>query len=824
MNSYLDKEIIQSTTESYGGKADGLIFLLRKGFNVPPFFIIPDSCIRKIISQKWSSEKTIEEWMDKERPERNSLWAVRSSAEIEDGKEKSFAGIFTSELNCNLKNLPDALDKVIAGFSQAISSGYHSDDSFRYNILLQEMICSETSGVGFSINPLDAEKENPVVNIIPGLGFKLVSGEETAMIIELDEKGFKVVSDESEFQGQIYSNGYKEIKKTKDELFVEAETFLPELRKALLQLEKWKGYPVDTEFTIRSNKLFWLQIRPITNLPTKEEYTVWDNSNVSANYPGVVMPLTSSFVLHSYSNAYIAMFRFLGGGENFIRKNMELFKNMSGTIHGAMYYNVTAWQRLLFQMPFGKKTSGMITKMWGAEKAKFKLPEVKSSPFLYMRLFFNLTRSMVFFSYYKKKYIDQFEKIKKNFNPDLMQTKKHGDLVDVYLDLESKIGKYWYPPMINGFYAMVSYNFMKKNIESSVIHETYPNFLNDSLMGSGDVISVKIVRQLQNLLEAFHKSESAKNRILQENPSIALQSLKDEFPELYLQTKKYIDSYGERCDEGELKLETVNYKEDPLKFIAFLQTNLAAGFHETSGKKKFDYKKILRENYRNRPFRLLFTWVMLRFTIDRVRDRENFRFIRTKTFAIVRSVFRAMDKTLLETGKINQKGDSLYLRFDELMNVNQVDQYREIIEKRKKEYERYFSMEHPVRYHLIKDEFVPIEIKKGMNDELEGTGCSSGIFEGEVILLDPKNIHQTDVTGKIVIASFFEPGWIGLFSRAGGLVSERGSLLSHTSILCREMGVPAIVAAKNITQLLKNGERIRMNGATGKIEKLITNG
>ncbi len=74
-----------------------------------------------------------------------------------------------------------------------------------------------------------------------------------------------------------------------------------------------------------------------------------------------------------------------------------------------------------------------------------------------------------------------------------------------------------------------------------------------------------------------------------------------------------------------------------------------------------------------------------------------------------------------------------------------------------------------------------------------------------------------DFSGKILVADYFEPGKINLFSKAGGIISIRGNLLSHTAILCREMGIPSIVGARGLLSKIKDGDKIEMNGATGKI-------
>ncbi len=75
-------------------------------------------------------------------------------------------------------------------------------------------------------------------------------------------------------------------------------------------------------------------------------------------------------------------------------------------------------------------------------------------------------------------------------------------------------------------------------------------------------------------------------------------------------------------------------------------------------------------------------------------------------------------------------------------------------------------------------------------------------------------------SGEILVAEFTDPGWVTLFSRAAGLLVERGSLLSHSAIVAREMGIPAIVSLPGITSWLKDGEYVEMNGATGRVTRL----
>ena len=103
---------------------------------------------------------------------------------------------------------------------------------------------------------------------------------------------------------------------------------------------------------------------------------------------------------------------------------------------------------------------------------------------------------------------------------------------------------------------------------------------------------------------------------------------------------------------------------------------------------------------------------------------------------------------------------------------------------------------------------------------VKGIGCCSGTLTAPVVLIDGMPRVEATLTGKILVAHYFEPGWINLFAQAAGIVSEKGNLLSHTAILCREMGIPAIVGAKGIVGLLRDGDQIRINGTTGEINLL----
>jgi pyruvate,water dikinase len=86
------------------------------------------------------------------------------------------------------------------------------------------------------------------------------------------------------------------------------------------------------------------------------------------------------------------------------------------------------------------------------------------------------------------------------------------------------------------------------------------------------------------------------------------------------------------------------------------------------------------------------------------------------------------------------------------------------------------------------------------------------------LVRDPQ---RTDLQpGEIIVAERTDPGWVMVFPAAGGLLVERGSLLSHSAIVARELCVPTIVSLPGVTQWLHDGDRVEMDGGTGRVTRL----
>ena len=451
----------------YGGKAASLLALKAEGFNVPAFIVLTEK------TQQTISETQLLEWVDKEL--QGEYFAVRSSANLEDGEEQSFAGVFTTKLFVAKADLLKAVGDVAKAKNSDTVAAYVAENKIdaqdlRLSIIIQEMIEAEVSGVAFSCNPLKPYKKHVLVSSVFGLGEGLVSGELNAdhftfstnqWISEIAEKEKQLIFKNSQL-------AYETLSSDKMQLATLSESQLEEVKNAVLQLEKTYGAPQDVEFCFAQNKLYILQSRPITTIDKNAEHIIWDNSNIIESYPGITSPFTFSFILAIYESVYKNFALLLGVSPKQIKANATVFAEMLGHINGRVYYQLINWYKALAMLPAYQLNAQYMENMMGVSEplgVEFKLeaqPGKLASVFQVVKtvgrilwLNYRLPKIKAKFTTCVNKIIADYKKI------DYSNLGIKEIWAD-YQEFKTVLVSQWSPPLANDLLAMIYFGSLQK--------------------------------------------------------------------------------------------------------------------------------------------------------------------------------------------------------------------------------------------------------------------------------------------------------------------------------------------------------------------------
>ena len=224
---------------------------------------------------------------------------------------------------------------------------------------------------------------------------------------------------------------------------------------------------------------------------------------------------------------------------------------------------------------------------------------------------------------------------------------------------------------------------------------------------------------------------------------------------------------------------------------------------------------------------------VLAWTKARVRDRENLRFERTRMFGRARRLFLAMGSQFHAHGLIDEPRDVFFLTVARSAGRDRRLRDRAptsqgLVALRKAEMaaaaQRARSAraaERHRRRHRPQLRSAPRSAPDAGDERVRtATGCSAGTVPRPRPRGARSRATKRLQRGEILVARHTDPGWIALFANASAIVVERGSLLSHSAIVARELGIPCVVGLKGAMDWIATGEQIEVDGATGTVRKL----
>lgn len=755
-----------------GGKA---YHLEKTGIkNTPKFFVCPTDVFSNFNEDiKNELKKDIESlFSDKKK------YAVRSSGVDEDSDNHSFAGIHDSFLNVSKENILEKIELVYkSAFSERAilyrKQNGLSTENIRIAVIVQEMINADFAGVINTINPITNNPDEIMISVVEGLGESLVDGTNDSTDYFVNGKNIKVKGPDILSKKQI-----KNIVKLAHEV-----------------QDKYDHFQ-DIEYAVKGNKVYFLQTRDITpykHINSKERINFIDNSNIIESYYGVTSPLTFSFVRDAYRDVYTATLKAGHTRQKIIDNLAPSLANMLTCYEGKIYYNMKNWYRLTSIFSFTKSTDYM-EDMMGVKSSSDDFKKVK------MNLFDIIKLGVIFL--HKLTHIEQLsdefeEKFNKTVAPYYGQ-KIYGHkekLVQIYNDIRDIMLPLFTTPIINDVAVMITFGSLKEAVNKLKV-ENKTEILNAAISSNGSVKSVGSAKELIKIHTYIRSQKGLKEDFEKLSADELYKKYHHKGTYLFTIIQKYIYDYGSRV-VNELKLETVTMIENPRMIYEYLKNDIVGDSAE--------------ENYSN---------VKLPASIKRkakkaqkyIKNRERLRLKRTYIFSVVRNIFLTLGREFYRENYISDPRDIFYLTKEEAFDINPNVDYKAIVEKRKAEEKEFEEKPYYDRIVFYKDAVLPVMSNNGSTLNGIGNGFK---YTGRIQIM---NSYKDElIPGSIILTKRTDPGWISLFPKAGGLIVEHGSMLSHSFVVAREMKLPAIVGVSNATSVIKDGDIVTIDGIKGEI-------
>lgn len=842
--NYIIKPTTQVDHRQMGGKASSLA-KLNTNFTIPNWFVISPQAFMDSLSEQQlrqlelgesitglqisdSVQSAINKAVTELTDDTNLLLAVRSSATAEDGEYASFAGQLESYLNISSK---DIANKVLAvwqsAFSQQVTyyrKTFANQSEWIPAVIIQHMVDAEIAGVAFSADPVSGNPNQCVINAVHGLADKLVSGEVNGDTYYTDNKGT--------IKKQTLCTDKAILSKPQIEQIINL----------LSRVEDYFQIPQDIEWAFAKGILYLLQARPITNLKylalSGKQITRWDNSNIVESYAGITSPLTFSFARYVYEHVYIKFCKLMKVSSTKVEQHHSTFRNMLGFINGHVYYNLLNWYRMLALFPGFQMNRHFMEQMMGVKEP---LPDIilqtiiSSNPstwdkvkdsFSLIRTLYGLIWQQIVLKNTIKRFYKRLDKaLSTSQSLDKLSLSELGN---EYRTLEGSLLKKWDAPLINDFLCMIAFGVSRKLLEKEAGTKGL-QLHNDIMIGQGDIISAEPAARIKKMAAIINNDPSMIAHLINGDITAI-----DNYPELKQAINAYLDKFGDRCLQ-ELKLESPTLHDDPtslLQAIGYMAQRQIQTEETSENSVTIDTDAELAELFPNRLKRWL-VGSAIKWAKSRVRDRENLRFERTRVFGRVRQIFIHIGKHLQELGYINAARDIFYLEVNEILGLIEgtttTSNLKKLIKNRHKQQQIFTSLSPPPnQFDTFGAAYVAFQTQafhsqppplSADSNSTSGIGCCQGIVIAKVKVI--RNPRQAELkNGEIMVAEFTDPGWITLFANASGILVERGSLLSHSAIVAREMGIPAIVAIDGVMDWLKDGDVVEMNGSTGVVRKI----
>jgi phosphoenolpyruvate synthase/pyruvate phosphate dikinase len=343
-----------------------------------------------------------------------------------------------------------------------------------------------------------------------------------------------------------------------------------------------------------------------------------------------------------------------------------------------------------------------------------------------------------------------------------------------------------------------------------------------SEMGLALLDVADVIRPYPKVIEYLHNVKD--DKFLDELPKL------DGGPEAWDAISAFLNRYGMRC-AGEIDITKSRWSEKPITLIPLILSNVK-NFEPGASKRRFEQgrqealkkEQELLDRLKQLPDgerKAKETKRMISLIRNFIGYREYPKYGIVNRYFVYKQALLKEAEQLVQANVLHEKEDIYSLTFEELREVVRTHKLDyQIISQRKDEYKFYEKLT-PPRVLTSDGEIIAGEYNRENlpAEAIVGLPVSSGVIEGRARVI----LHMEDADledGDILVTSFTDPSWTPLFVSIKGLVTEVGGLMTHGAVIAREYGLPAVIGVESATKLIKDGERIRVNGTEGYVEIL----
>lgn len=765
-----------------------------------------------------------------------NAYAVRSSATAEDLPTASFAGQQDTYLNIiGKEEILRHISKCWASLFTDRAVTYRIQNGFDHrkvqlSVVIQKMIFPEASGILFTADPITSNRKVVSIDASFGLGEALVSGLVNADNYKVRDGRImdKKISTKKLAIHALKGGGTKEkeIEAGHQNRQTLTDEQIIELEKTGRRIEAYFGCPQDIEWCLYDSKFFIVQSRPITTLyPIPDVQDGKNHVYMSFGHQQMMTdamkPLGLSFFLLGFNDFPLLQ----AGGRLFIDFTRDLSSFTGRFIINSTMSKIdplmdNAIKGLMKREDFVKSLARTGKKAFSIGSGYFSW----RLPVEFIKICRKNDGSLV------QTLISRKEASMESLKQSIVKM-SGAELFAFIIEAKKQLKEAMYDPqsMAAIYVGIYAISWINKSMEKWLGEKSAADALSQSAANN---VTSEMGLELLDVADVVRQYPEVKEYFSHANDETFFEDLaKLEGGDAVSKSiQSYLAKYGMRC-AGEIDITRPRFSEQPAVLIPMILSNIknfAPGAHKAIFEQGLGEAEQKEQDILNRLAQLPGGKRKVKKTekmISRLRNftgyREYPKYLMIEHSWIIKQALLKEAAGLVQKGIIREKGDIYYLSFEELEEVirrNRLDYG--IIMKRKEEYQVYDKLTPPrimtSEGEVMTGEYHGRNIPKGA---LAGIPASTGIIEGRARVI--LKMEDADVEeGDILVTAYTDPSWTPVFVSIKGLVTEVGGMMTHGSVVAREYGLPAVVGVENATRLIKDGQRIRVNGGEGYIEIL----